>query len=104
MIKGSDMRHSLNKSLPQSADVRQGGLGMYDVVPLHLMSPGSVAEVVALQGHPEQVRRLEELGLRHGAQVEMVRGGSPCIIRLSSGKLCFRHSEALRVLVRPFVP
>jgi hypothetical protein len=30
----------------------------------------------------------------------MVQSGSPCIIRMSGHKLCFRHNDALNVLVR----
>ena len=54
-----------------------------------------------LLGSPEQVRRLEELGLRSGAHLEIVRGGSPCIVRIDGSTLCFRHDESLRVLVTP---
>ena len=41
-----------------------------------------MAEMRQVAGRPEQVRRLEELGLRDGAELEMVRGGSPCIVRV----------------------
>jgi len=51
-------------------------------------------------GQPEQIHRLEELGLRGGAAIEMVQTGSPCIIRLAGNKLCFRGDEVMRVLVR----
>ena len=51
-------------------------------------------------GQPEQVHRLEELGLRGGTTVEMVQNGSPCIIRLAGHKLCFRADDMLHVLVR----
>ncbi len=70
-------------------------------IPLHLLAPGQIAEVCELVGCPEQVVRLEELGLRSGCQVEMVQAGSPCIFRLDGQKLCFRDSDAFSVLVRP---
>ena len=60
--------------------------------------------VVQLVGHvvgsPETVHRLEELGLRGGATIEMVQNGSPCIIRLAGQKLCFRADELVNVMVR----
>jgi hypothetical protein len=31
--------------------------------------------------------------------IEVVQSGSPCIIRLSDHKLCFRQGEAFHVLV-----
>lgn len=50
---------------------------------------------------PDQVHRLEELGMRSGAEVQMVQPGSACIVRLAGSKLCVRADELLRVLVRP---
>lgn len=73
---------------------------MHELMPLNLLSPGQRASVGQVLGVPEQVQRLEELGLRDGATVEMVQAGSPCIVRLSGQKLCFRADELLRVLVR----
>ena len=57
-------------------------------------------QVGQLVGAPDQVRRLEELGLRAGARLEMIRSGAPCIIRVDGSKLCFRNDDSLRVLVR----
>lgn len=75
----------------------------YDLIPLGQLSPGRKAVVAAVLGGVEQVHRLHELGLRDGAAVEMVRGGSPCILRLGSQKLCFRPDEMVSVLVKPRV-
>jgi len=63
------------------------------------MNPGQTARIGQLVGPPDAVHRLEELGLRLGAEVEMVQSGAPCMIRLEGHKLCFRESEALQVLV-----
>lgn len=73
---------------------------MYDQIPLHLLLPGQQAEIFQLVGSVEQVHRLEEMGLRQGASVEMLQSGTPCIVRIGGNKLCFRQSEALSVLVR----
>jgi Fe2+ transport system protein FeoA len=70
------------------------------LLPLHLLQRGQIAEIGELIGRPDQVHRLHELGLRSGALVEMVQPGSPCIVRLSGQRLCFRHSESIGVLVR----
>ncbi len=74
---------------------------MDELIPLHLLQSGRTASVGQLVGLPDQVHRLEELGFRGGAPIEMVQAGSPCIIRLAGHKLCFRADELLRVLVRP---
>jgi ferrous iron transport protein A len=71
-----------------------------DLIPIHHLHRGDVAEIAQVIGSPEQVRRLEELGLRGGVRLEMVRGGSPCIVRVAGTTLCFRHDELLRVLVK----
>jgi ferrous iron transport protein A len=72
-----------------------------DIVSINHLRRGEVAEISRLLGSPEQVRRLEELGLRVGVHLEIVRGGSPCIVRVAGTTLCFRHDELLRVLVKP---
>ena len=73
---------------------------MHDLIPLNLLTSGESASIGQVLGQPEHVHRLEELGLRGGAKVEMVQTGSPCIIRLAGQKLCFRADELLSVLVR----
>jgi ferrous iron transport protein A len=70
-------------------------------IPITQLRSGEVAEISQVVGPPEHVRRLEELGLRGGARLEIVRGGSPCIVRVAGATLCFRHDELLRVLVTP---
>jgi ferrous iron transport protein A len=74
---------------------------MQDLIPLRALAAGQSAEVRQIIGQADQVRRLEELGLRDGAQLKMVRSGTPCIVRLGSSTLCFRDVEALQVMVRP---
>jgi ferrous iron transport protein A len=72
---------------------------MVDMIPLVHMATGAKARIGQLVGRPEQVQRLEELGLRHGTTIEMLQTGSPCIIRFDQSKLCFRPNEALGVMV-----
>jgi ferrous iron transport protein A len=72
-----------------------------NLIPLRALLPGQSAEVRQIIGQAEQIRRLHELGLRDGTQLEMVRSGTPCIVRLGSSTLCFRDVEALQVLVMP---
>lgn len=76
---------------------------MHNLIPLSLLPPGQHGQVDQVTGRPEDVHRLEELGLRGGAAIEMVQCGSPCIIRLAGQKLCLRADELLSVLVRPGV-
>jgi ferrous iron transport protein A len=68
-------------------------------VPLMLLGPGQRGKVRQVLGWSELVRRLAEMGLREGAVVEMVRPGSPCMIRLGNQKLGLRADELAGVLV-----
>ena len=72
---------------------------MVNMIPLVHMAAGTKARIGQLVGHPDQVHRLEELGLRNGTIIEMLQNGSPCIIRFAQSKLCFRPNEAMGVLV-----
>lgn len=74
---------------------------MGTLVPLSHLMTGQKAEIGQLMGRPENVRRLAEMGLRDGTAVEMLRPGSPCIIRLGGQRICIRANELLSVLVRP---
>jgi ferrous iron transport protein A len=72
-------------------------------VPLQLLDAGQVAAVTEVVGHRDTVHRLHELGLRRGAEVEMIQPGSPCIVRLDGHRLCLRSDDLLNVLVTPEV-
>ena len=74
---------------------------MRESIPVTLLAAGQVAEILQLVGPPERIRRFEELGLRAGARIEIVRGGSPCIIRVGDSRLCFREDAQVQVLVAP---
>jgi len=74
---------------------------VYDLIPLPMLARGQSAEVDHLVGHPDQIQRLQELGLRRGMWIEMVQPGVTCIVRVHESRLCFRDGEASRVLVRP---
>ncbi len=72
---------------------------MVDWIPLQQLPPGQPARVQHIFGAPEAVHRFGELGLLDGAEVEMVRPGAPCIIRLATREICFRTDE-IKVLVQ----
>lgn len=74
------------------------------LIPLSQLASGQSAVVAELLGRPDEVHRLEEMGLRVGTQVHMVKPGSPCIVRLLGHKLCFRPDDMLHVLVVPEHP
>jgi Fe2+ transport system protein FeoA len=75
-------------------------IAAHERVPLGHLKAGQTALIEDLLGNPGQVHRLEEMGLRRGAKVEVVQTGTPCILRLGGHKLCFRTDELTSVLVR----
>jgi Fe2+ transport system protein FeoA len=74
-------------------------IAMPDLVPLHHLPNGDSARVMHILGCPEQVQRVKEMGICDGAEIEMVRSGTPCIIRAGSQTLCVRGNDLLTVLV-----
>ncbi|MEO8495072.1 MAG: FeoA domain-containing protein [Planctomycetota bacterium] len=76
---------------------------MDELLPLNMLARGQCASIEQLFGQPEQVHRLEELGLRAGVAIEMLQPGTPCIVRVADQKLCFRNADLFSVIVRPEV-
>ncbi|MCC7420500.1 MAG: ferrous iron transport protein A [Planctomycetaceae bacterium] len=72
---------------------------MSHVVPLELLTAGEEARIVDVEGRPELVDRLAEMGLREGVVLRMVRPGQPCILAIGNHRLSFRGDEAASVFV-----
>jgi ferrous iron transport protein A len=72
---------------------------MMQVLPLELLQTGERGAIHDLEGEPEFVHRLEEMGLRRGATVEMLRPGSPCILAVDHHRLSFRPEPSTTILV-----
>jgi Fe2+ transport system protein FeoA len=73
---------------------------MPDTFPLQLLSAGQRARIDQLLGRPDEVHRLQELGMRVGTSIEMLQSGTTCIVQLEGSRLAFRDHEGFRVLVR----
>ena len=71
-----------------------------DLVALSALRPGELAEIGEVVGPRAHIRRLHELGLRTGALLQLIRSGSPCILRVDGSTLCYRDDDSLRVRVR----
>jgi len=69
------------------------------VVPIELLRPQERARVVEMDGESTAVHRLQELGLRVGTIVEMVKSGQPSILRIGEHRLSFRAADRMSVLV-----
>lgn len=69
------------------------------LLPLELLQPGELATISELTGEPAAVHRLEELGLRRGAEIQMVAPGRPCLIAIGHQRLSLRLAQGVDVLV-----
>jgi ferrous iron transport protein A len=70
-----------------------------NVIPLGLLTVGSTATIVEVDGKPEVVGRLHEMGVRPGCDVQMVRSGGACIVAINNHRFGFRGADAAQVMV-----
>ena len=73
-------------------------------MPLSSIERGVVVRIESLPSHPVLTQRLQALGVRPGAEVEVVRRGSPGgILHLACGFVEFmlRDEHARQMTVRP---
>ena len=68
-------------------------------LPLELLDAGEQGVIVSVDGRPELVVRLEEMGLHTGARICMIRPGSPCIVEINHQRLSIRFEDSTTVLV-----
>ena len=71
-----------------------------DLIPLCRLRAGEGGCVGDVLGTCDMVHRLREMGLYDGARIQMIRPGSPCIIRLQGQRLGFRMDDCAHVMVR----
>ena len=68
-------------------------------VPIELLMTGEHGVVVDVDGSPDFVVRLEEMGLHEGVRVRMVRPGSPCILEVNHQRFLLRIEDTATVVV-----
>lgn len=74
---------------------------MEPLLPLELLAAGEWAEVGEVHGQPAWVGRMAELGIRPGSRIQVVSGGSPCLVLVGGSRLSLRGEQAMQILVRP---
>jgi Fe2+ transport system protein FeoA len=73
---------------------------MSEIIPLSLLRCGVRAAIGLISGAPNEVQRMEELGLSEGNEIEVLQHGCPCIVRCRGAKYCLRGNECSCVWVR----
>ena len=72
-----------------------------NLLPLEVLRAGEWADVAEVHGEPHWISRMAELGLRTGSRLQVLRFGSPCLLRLDGSRLSLRSDLAMQIWVRP---
>ena len=70
-----------------------------NLIPLDLLNPGDLARIHEVEGDRDATHRLAEMGIRAGANVLMVKPGSPCILSVDDRRFTVRLDDSVSVLV-----
>ena len=71
------------------------------LLPLDMLQAGEWADVAEVVGEPGMVCRMAELGVRIGCRLQMLQGGSPCLLQVGACRLSLRGECAMQILVKP---
>ncbi|MCA9032981.1 MAG: ferrous iron transport protein A [Planctomycetaceae bacterium] len=69
--------------------------------PVETLRSGEAGRVVGVDGQLDIVQRLQDVGLRIGATVRMLREGTPVLLAVDDQRLTFRPDQRAMVLVEP---
>jgi len=69
------------------------------LVPLDALRAGEAGEISDVDGPPDLVHRLSELGLRSGVRVRMQQPGQPCVLAIGDQRLSLRLEAEVIILV-----
>jgi ferrous iron transport protein A len=70
------------------------------LLPLESIHSGEWAQVEEVTGAPGWVGRMAELGLRVGSRLQVLRQGSPCLLRVDGSRFSLRGHSGSQILVR----
>jgi Fe2+ transport system protein FeoA len=70
------------------------------LLPLQFMASGETGVIEDVQGRPDWVGRMAELGIRSGNRVKVLSSGSPCLLLIGDCRLCLRMDECAHIMVR----
>ena len=69
------------------------------LLPLEFLRHNEQGRVVEIEGRPEDVHRLEEIGLGTGNIVRMIKAGLPCIVGVNGQRFSFRPEMTTSVYI-----
>lgn len=68
------------------------------------LKPGNRATIDAIQEQGMLAKRLADLGFVRGAEVVMIKRGSPCIVNIQGRSVGLGAAGQRRIVVRPTAP
>jgi len=71
------------------------------LVPLDGLREHERARVIDVDARPDVRHRLEEMGLREGTVIRLLKRGTPCILCIGDQRLCYRPEPDTFILVEP---
>ncbi len=77
---------------------------MQAAIPLEMMQSGETGRICDVDGRADDVARIEEMGLRCGTSVRMVKAGSPCLLAIGNHRLSLRCDGVVCILVEIETP
>ncbi|MDY7030998.1 MAG: transcriptional repressor [Thermodesulfobacteriota bacterium] len=77
--------------------------GREPIMPLTMVSPGEKVRIEALNSGKGMVRRLTDMGLKTGMEVEVINKGNPgpFLIAIGDTRLGIGHGVAHKIMVKP---
>ncbi len=73
---------------------------MSEIVPLSLLRSGARGAIDQVSGQPNEVQRMQELGLSAGCEIEVLQEGCPCIVKCKETRYCLRGNDCNCIWVR----
>ncbi len=68
---------------------------------LNTLARGQSAKIATVHAHEDSAKRLADMGFIHGASVQMLRPGNPCIIRIERSRIGLGadHQSTIELMV-----
>lgn len=70
-----------------------------DAIPLDCLQAGEIGLIAWIDGQPDFITRLAEMGLRPGVIVRMIQPGKPCILAIHGQRLSVRVEPDTQIFV-----
>jgi len=75
-----------------------------ELIPLATLRKSERGVIREVDGESKFVKRLCEMGLCHGAEVQMIHAGSPCIVAVKDQRISLRSEDEIAIYVEVVQP